>query len=572
MANELAQTLMGPQDPRYAGMTHTGEEPVGMDTARALMDFLTYTPKEDYLGTVGKNLMGDYNSMLTGVDPEGGRVPDTFRALSLIAPGSSGLGGKAALGGLIGATTGPKMAAGTAYRSRLQDALMNMPQEKMTAQQAQGHFAKFPGGVGTDELEYTGIAKALAEGGPVTKTGLLEQARANPLEITDVVKNQSYESLRDPINRQTKFQDYTLPGGEDYREMLLTLPHKSGLGSKGAVVNYMGGHYDEPNVLAHARYNTRTIDGDKTLFVEEIQSDWHQAGRKKGYAGQYDNRLAEIEREKAAIADASGGVSEADYPAFDKLLDEQDDLLNVRDKGVPDAPYKATEKWSGLTFRRMVKEAADQDMDRIAWTPGDVQADRYDLSKQINKIEYSKQTDGSYWLGVEDKAGNDVLPSPIFKESELEETVGKEMAQKIINGEGAEADGMKALTGLDLKVGGEGMKTFYDKMMVKAANKFGKKYGVKVEVKKASVAGPDDDTIEVVLPTGKVVHTTSDIGNAKATAAQFPGATLREIDDSQEVWSLKLTPEMKEALKGGVALGGAAAMPGLAEALMEGKQ
>jgi hypothetical protein len=46
---------------------------------------------------------------------------------------------------------------------------------------------------------------------------------------------------------------------------------------------YRSTHFDQPNILAHLRVNDRTVDGKKTLFVEEIQSDWHQAGRKKGY-------------------------------------------------------------------------------------------------------------------------------------------------------------------------------------------------------------------------------------------------------------------------------------------------
>jgi hypothetical protein len=34
------------------------------------------------------------------------------------------------------------------------------------------------------------------------------------------------------------------------------------------------------------RVNDRVdADGKKVLFVEEVQSDWHQAGRKKGYKG-----------------------------------------------------------------------------------------------------------------------------------------------------------------------------------------------------------------------------------------------------------------------------------------------
>ena len=34
----------------------------------------------------------------------------------------------------------------------------------------------------------------------------------------------------------------------------------------------------------------------------------------------------------------------------------------------------------------MIKEAADNGYDAISWTPGEAQAARYDLSKQIEKI------------------------------------------------------------------------------------------------------------------------------------------------------------------------------------------
>ena len=47
---------------------------------------------------------------------------------------------------------------------------------------------------------------------------------------------------------------------------------------------YRGPHWDQPNVLAHIRLNDRTLpDGKKVLFVEELQSDWHQQGREHGY-------------------------------------------------------------------------------------------------------------------------------------------------------------------------------------------------------------------------------------------------------------------------------------------------
>lgn len=34
----------------------------------------------------------------------------------------------------------------------------------------------------------------------------------------------------------------------------------------------------------HMRFNDRTdVEGKKTLFIEEFQSDWHQQGSEKGY-------------------------------------------------------------------------------------------------------------------------------------------------------------------------------------------------------------------------------------------------------------------------------------------------
>jgi ribosomal protein S18 acetylase RimI-like enzyme len=45
---------------------------------------------------------------------------------------------------------------------------------------------------------------------------------------------------------------------------------------------FVADHFDQPNILAHVRLNDRTdADGNKVLFVEEIQSDWHQAGRQQ---------------------------------------------------------------------------------------------------------------------------------------------------------------------------------------------------------------------------------------------------------------------------------------------------
>jgi len=124
----------------------------------------------------------------------------------------------------------------------------------------------------------------------------------------------------------TKFQQYTLPGGENYREVRLKLPENSakidniyeqmspfysipnGTSSSefqalkaqlydAQTSGFTSPHWDDPNVLAHLRMADRTgPNGEKILHVEEIQSDWGQKGKKEGFKNpQVEARQAEIE-------------------------------------------------------------------------------------------------------------------------------------------------------------------------------------------------------------------------------------------------------------------------------------
>jgi len=260
-------------------------------------------------------------------------------------------------------------------------------------------------------------------------------------------------------NEVAKYGTWALPGGKNYREVLLRL--------RNTGANFRGSHYIQPNVLAHVRLNDRTdADGKRVLFVEEIQSDWHQQGRKKGYTEGNKKGFIEFSNENP---DLSGDD-------LAKAWSEYSDLFL---KGVPDAPFKKS--WHEMAFRRVVQMAAQQGYDRVAWTTGEQQAERYNLSKQVSLIDYIKNSDGTFKLGVVDKDGEGIsLPKEDFTADELDDVVGKGVADKIRNNEGQSGGGRMTLRGVDLKVGGEGMKGFYDNMLVKYANKFGKKFGAKV--------------------------------------------------------------------------------------------
>jgi hypothetical protein len=47
-------------------------------------------------------------------------------------------------------------------------------------------------------------------------------------------------------------------------------------------------------------------------------------------------------------------------------------------------PFKKTDQWVNLAIRRMMRYAAENGFDRIAWTNGEQQSERYDLSKKLS--------------------------------------------------------------------------------------------------------------------------------------------------------------------------------------------
>jgi hypothetical protein len=148
---------------------------------------------------------------------------------------------------------------------------------------------------------------------------------------------------------------------------------------------------------------------------------------------------------------------------------------------VPDAPFKDT--WYQLALKRLTKYAADNGYERIGLTTGRQQAERFDLSKQISKIMWDKETGRltAYDKNVTGRRsdGRTVIDESGVTEEKLSDYIGKEAAQKLIK-ETPDEEGTRFLSGLDLQVGGEGMKKYYDEIYPKFLDKYGKKYGASV--------------------------------------------------------------------------------------------
>ena len=366
----------------------------------------------------------------------------------------------------------------------------------------------------------------------------------------------------------TQYDAYRTPGGENYREILLKLPSrgltdserweldlynrdlkKAGkfvpekqaryeeLKAKEGNPDYVSGHYKaDPNLLAHIRVQDfKTPEGKKVLLVDEIQSDWHQAGRKKGYASpeifgfKYDSQKNDWVRSSLDEATHFGSSSNADA-----LYDSVDEAKRMI-QGVPDAPFK--KNWHELSMKRVLDYAAENGYDTVAITPGAEQAKRYDLSKHIDSIAYNPETK---LLDAWDQNRRQVMRREITDESQLEEYIGKEAAQKLLQAE--PVMGKHLLEGQELQVGGEGMKGFYDKILPDYLNNYGKKYGASVEMRG--------------IPLSKMVNV-DDFLSPTETA---------EIADfnSKAFHTFNITPQMREEIMTkGQPLYGKVAMPAL---------
>jgi hypothetical protein len=403
-------------------------------------------------------------------------------------------------------------------------------------------------------------------------------------------------------DRPTKFGQYTLPGGENYREVLLTLPLPDTADNFTSRINeeetdyageevrdivkpnghvvatipatevgayirneilqgrtstqpYRSSHFDQPNILAHVRLNDRIdADGKRVLFVEEIQSDWHQAGRKKGY--KIDKSAADAEIERMLAGRSFQEFQAQDPDGYQKALQLSRSAL----EGVPDAPFKKS--WHEMAFRRVAQMAAQGNYDRIAWTTGEQQNDRFDLSKSVKQIITERAADGSITLKAYDLNDNKAINQTGLKESQIEDYVGKDVAAKIVK----ELDESKAagsvthrsdLRGLDLKVGGEGMKGFYDNILVKYAGKFGKKFGTAV----GETDIKTDSSIRSLAYFMDWAESNGSIMSRPALSEEWSKGKNSELvkrfeaeTKDTKVHSLDITPEMRESAQRGFEL------------------
>lgn len=435
-------------------------------------------------------------------------------------------------------------------------------------------------GVKAEEVEWSGIKDYLDLQGKkkLSKDELSSYLDDSGVKVSEVMLTQSPnegvfipedsdEEYAPEPDRPTKYGVYTLPGGENYRELLITLPFREPEMPKGYEVTemdygkgdmryfantpttrssayktraeadaelkrmaeglkdwrakqqgYKSSHWDDLNVLAHIRTNDRKdADGKRVLFVEEVQSDWGQDGKKKGFQPsdaqikanaerslEIRKRVMDLRKQGFQAPDDETPLSEID-PKFlevQALLQEEEGIRKQDSfyRGLPpSAPFVTkTEGWLNLALKRIAMMAVEGGYDKVAFVNGEQSADRYDLSKQLSRVAYREGRLQGY------SVDGALVMSKSIEPSELPDFVGKELGAKMAENAKKDAEVRKALrqaikddlpeeridalrdqlnaipdeySGLDLKVGGEGMKTFYNQIVPQAVSKLLPKIG-----------------------------------------------------------------------------------------------
>lgn len=305
----------------------------------------------------------------------------------------------------------------------------------------------------------------------------MRRLRNNP-EVPEYVAN---VVKQDDLPEHEK---WTLPGGENYREMLIK-PPKGMEEFPGVEIHFRG----EPGILASMRLKDRTgPNGEKLLHLEELQSDWHQQGRERGYKSGKDSFRKNSNGDWVFTKPDGTEVNFGSY--INPNLMREGLGLNF----VPDAPFK--KNWEEMALKRLIHHAAENGYHGIVVTPGAEQADRYRLANVIDEINVIGRThagtgeqtrtvaldtvDGkSLRLGVNNNGVVDNVSDPTiqnFMGKNLSEVVGKDVAKNIMSG------GTQTISGAGLTIGDKAMKKFYDEKVPNILNSVGKKYGVKTQL------------------------------------------------------------------------------------------
>lgn len=179
---------------------------------------------------------------------------------------------------------------------------------------------------------------------------------------------------------------------------------------------------DIQNPIVRVRFNDREVAGKRILFVEEMQ-----------------------------------GPSDDNQQKMPAYL-----VKRIYDIGV----------------KRILAYAKEHGYSGVSWTTGEMQTKRYDLTLHFSKIEALANPDGTYNIFGYNSADKRIVDKLDVAAQALPGVVGKDLAEKIVKQPWVRGE----YKDLDLKVGGEGLISLYDKTLPALFKKYGKESTEKIDI------------------------------------------------------------------------------------------
>lgn len=296
---------------------------------------------------------------------------------------------------------------------------------------------------------------------------------------------------KDDAKLPTQYERWQEPGyvPGSYRERFVTAPPKeapdNNLLQEGQT-EWRDGHglySDIRNPVVRIRYNDRIVDLPKESYSF---TDWKNKVQKaypdETHTDEGWNKLYKI----------SNGTMSDKYIKGKKILFVEE-MQGPSPSEQAKMPEFLRKRIYDIGVKKALMLAKEGGYDGVAWTPGDMQADRYSLSKQVNKISWNRLTPtgikdlfidikGYGTTHIQYNPINNIITAPdggstVFGTNvKLEDVVGKNIAEQIVGNNAGN------LSGLDLKVGGEGLKYLYDKQLPSLFKKYGKEGIEEIEI------------------------------------------------------------------------------------------
>jgi len=228
---------------------------------------------------------------------------------------------------------------------------------------------------------------------------------------------------------EAKFEDYMLSGGENYREILLRDP--------GTPTGGFPSHWSEDDVIGHVLVKDRIdAQGNKTLYAEEVQSDFAQSARpsvaekrrlevnqeaiKRRQDG-IEKLQQELDgsesKEKAQQIEQAIRDAELEIDTYLENIKRTNDEVAARAEKVGQTRFvKDTQQWLRPTLKRLIAQAIEGNYDTVSVPPFRVVHERWNddygdfyrksvpntllkVAKQLDpnaKLEYSDLVDSAY--------------------------------------------------------------------------------------------------------------------------------------------------------------------------------